>query len=301
MKSEVKGIIHILVAAFLYSFFGIFTKIIGFNISIFYAALVRVLLAILIMTPFLLVKGNWVRVIRHDWVWISVRAFSGSMIAFVANYYAFYNLTIGTTYFIFYAGSTVGGFILGSFLFSEQLTQKKIIALVLSVFGLFTIYAGNIQLGNPIYMTLALTGGVATAVWNTFSKKISGAYSAVQLNFLDMAFSGVFFLIGSLVFQESWVIPTLSKVWIANGLFALMFLLTGQLIVWGFKHLEAQIASLVLLAEILFGIIFGYLFFGETLTVGTVLGGSMIIAAIVIPELGILFKRKNKHSGILNR
>ena len=55
--------------------------------------------------------------------------------------------------------------------------------------------------------------------------------------------------------------------------------------IWGFKHIDAQIGSLIMLSEILFGILIGYLFFKETITIFTLLGGIFIITAIVLPQI----------------
>jgi drug/metabolite transporter (DMT)-like permease len=292
MKSEVKGLSSILLATFIYSTFGVFTRIIGFNLDFFYAGFTRSVLIVLVMLPFLFLADMWKRVRNRDWVWIIPRAFFGSMVAFVGFYYAFYNLTFGTAYFIFYAGATLGGYFLGFLLFSERLAPKKILALALAVAGLLTIYAANFDLGSPFYMGLALVGGCGSASWNTFSKKVSGSYSALQLNFLDMFFTGIFFLVGSLVMRETWTIPVLDNIWAANMLFTFAFIATGQLVIWGFKSLEAQIASIVLLAEIIFGIIFGYLFFQEILPLSTIVGGGLIVAAIIVPELHVFYAKR---------
>ena len=290
MSSHMKGLSSIVIASLMYSFFGVFAKIIGFKLDLFYAGFSRGVFALIIMSPYLFVKGNWLSVSRRDWVWIGVRAFFGAMVAFIANYYAFYNLAIGTAYFIFYAGSTIGGYFFGKVLFAETLGLKKIISLILCIIGMITIYASNAEIGAPFYMFLAFIGGSAPAVWNTFSKKVSGKYSAYQLNFLDMLFATLFFLMFSLSAQEAWILPEVNEIWVANALFSLMFVFTGQLIIWGFKYLEAQIASIVLLAEIIFGIIFGYLFFQETLTAFTIIGGLIVIIAIIFSELQLIPK-----------
>lgn len=93
----------------------------------------------------------------------------------------------------------------------------------------------------------------------------------------------------SILLKETWSYPSLSMEWIANLLFAFMFLSTGQLMVYGFHRLEAQTGSLIMLLEILLGIILGFLFFKEILTLNTFLGGLLIVFAIVLPQIKIKY------------
>jgi drug/metabolite transporter (DMT)-like permease len=140
-------------------------------------------------------------------------------------------------------------------------------------------------------MGMAFIAGVGTGTWNTFSKKISGRYSDIQLNFTDFSFSCVFMLALSLLFREQWVAPALNLLWLANALFIVMFISTGQLIVYGFRRLDAQAGSLIMLTEVLFGIVLAYLFYREIPSVWAFVGGAFIITAIVLPE--IRWKRKH--------
>lgn len=64
-----------------------------------------------------------------------------------------------------------------------------------------------------------------------------------------------------------------------------MFLTTGQLMIYGFKYVEAQTGSLIMLAEVVFGVFLGFIFYKETISFTTLLGGMAIIAAIILPEI----------------
>ena len=79
--------------------------------------------------------------------------------------------------------------------------------------------------------------------------------------------------------------PNFSQVWLLTGLFAVMFLIIGLLIVYGFSKVEAQIGSLILLFDIVVGILLGYLIFHEAITLPALLGGLFILAAMILPNL----------------
>jgi len=280
------GLMSIIGATFLYGWFGILSKLIAYSFPIFYASAVRNFLGVVFLAIplYLTRKSNWRTLAKSDYKWLILRAFFG-LLAFISSYISFIYLEIGTAYFIFYGGSTVFGFIIGSILFKEKLSSIKIAALGLAIFGLLTIYRVNFTPEGAFYMLLAALSGCATAIWNTFSKKISDKYSALQTNFIDFVLVLLFTLICSVLRRELWVTPELSAVWLFNLLFALIFIFTGQLVVVGFKHLDAQTGSLIMLTEILFGIVLGFVFFKEVVTIFTLLGGLMVIVAILLPEI----------------
>ncbi len=283
-REESKGIVGLVTATFIYGFFGILTRTVGFELPIFFASWTRGILALGILAIPLFGWHLWKSIKRSDLSWFILRSIGG-IFGFFGSYFSFYYIPIGTAYFIFYGGSTIGGYAFGKLLFHERLTRIKILSLVLALAGLCIIYAKNVGGGNPFYMMAAFVGGLGTATWNVFSKKISGTYTDVQLNFMDFLLSFVTMFIFSLVFREYWVTPTLNAVWVANLLFVFMFLLTGQLMVYGFKRLDAQIGSLVMLTEVLFGVILGYFFYNEIPSIYSFIGGLLILFAIILPEI----------------
>lgn len=293
-KKEFVGVSSLLGAAFIYGFFGVLTKMIGYELPLFYQSWTRGFLCAGVLFIGVLWSKNWVKVEKRDWYWIAIRGFLGSVIGFFSSFIAFFYLPIGTAYFIFYGGATISGYIAGKILFKEHLTFVKLASLILAIVGLFIIFYETMQFSNPLYIAIALLGGFGSATWNTTSKKISGRYSATQLNFLDFLIGSTYVFIISLFMKEQWVMPTLTTPWIASLLFAALFISTGQLVIVGFKRVEAQVGTIIMLAEILFGIIFGYLIFKETVTLYSLIGGLIIIAAIVLPELNWKkLKRKN--------
>lgn len=62
----------------------------------------------------------------------------------------------------------------------------------------------------------------------------------------------------------------------------LMFNVTAFLVVYGFKKVTVQAGILILLFEIIAGIFFGYIFFKEIPTSGSIFGGALIIASIFL-------------------
>lgn len=199
--------------------------------------------------------------------------------------YFFFLFASWTCAFYFLAGSTIGGYFIGKIIFNEKFTKVKLLSFFVAIFGLILIYSINFAGANFLYATFALSGGFGVSVWNTFSKKVSGSYSALQLNFLDTLNFVIIEFCLSIILREKWVKPEFSMLWFYMFLFVLMFILTGQLMIYGYKHLNVHAATLIMLTEVLFGAILGFLFYKETLSVSTLSGGLLIILAIVLPEI----------------
>ncbi len=283
-KREGLGIMSLLSAAFIYSFFGILTRIIGFAIPVFFAGIVRNVLGCIFLGAIVLFGKKWISVSRKDLFIIALRSLCG-LVGFIGSYYSFYYLPIGTAYFIFYGVVAVAGFIVGSIFFKEKVTSAKIAALLLAVIGLAIMYVQRMQTGSIFYMIFAAVSGVGTALWNSVSKFVSDKYSGVQLNFLDYVFSLILFTSVSLILKEQWVFSMPLPIWLANLLFVFMFISTGQLMIYGFKHLESQVASIIMLSEVVFGVVLAYFFYHEVLSVSTILGGCIIFVGFILPEL----------------
>ena len=280
------GIGSLLGATFLYGFFGIFVKTIGYSLPLFYASVFRDLISVSILAiPVYFLRAKVLKKIKmSDMVWMFLRSLFG-MIAFLGSYTSFEKLSIGTAYLFFYSAATIGGYFFGIVLFKEKLTSIKILSLVLALAGLVFIYSLNMAPGNLLYMLAAVISGISYSIWSVFSKKVSDNYNPLQLNFVDFFFSFTFMTIISLLLRENWVMPEANVIWGANILLALMYIFTGQLIIIGYNNLEAQVASLVMLMEILFGVLLGFIVFREVLSLPMIFGGLLIITAIILPEL----------------
>jgi len=284
-QKETLGILSILGSTFLYGAFGVFTRLIGYKIPLFYASFTRLLFAFLILFLILYSTKKIKPIKKEDYKWLILRSLAG-IVSFVGFYISFYAIPIGLAYFIYYAGSTISSYFFGKVLFKEKLTKIKIISLILALFGLGIVYLSNIKLNSSsIYMLAALISGFGAAIWDSFSKKISGNYSATQLNMLDNFIDLPIMMLISFLLKETWVFPAFNLTWLFNLIFSITFIITGQLMIYGFKYLDVQIASLFMLTEILFGIIFGFIFYKEMITLTTLIGGIAIIVAIILPEL----------------
>jgi drug/metabolite transporter (DMT)-like permease len=284
MKPLYRGTLALLGSTLMYGSFGVLFRVIGFSIPLFYQAFFRALLAALLSGIALLLWKQWQKVNKEVAKWISWRTLIG-VAATLCFFTAVNNVAVGTTYFVFYGGSTIAGYVFGKFWFQEQLTKVKIISLFLGLVGLALVYSVSSLSFSPFFLFLATIAGVFTAIWNIISKRIPEKYSALQLTFIDSGLSCLLLAIISLVFREVWILPTVNAAWRAIAILGVFFTLTGTLIVYGFRLLGAQLGSLVMLSEIVFALIFSFIFYREIPGASTLLGGLLIMLAIALPEL----------------
>jgi len=290
-KEKLLGSLSIITATMIYGFFSILARIIGYSIPIFYQNWTRSIFATCILIALLLfIQKSWKRLTKREFIWIWLRSLMGSA-AFLQFFYCVNNMQIGTTYFLFYGGSTVVGYMLGKLLFNERMNIIKWISMILATMGLFLIYTINFTNTSILLVLIALGSGATTAFWNVSIKKINTVPS-IQLTFLDNALTIPLYIVLSIITKEILTAPAWNTVWIASFGYGLLFVMTGQLIIYGFNRLEAQIGSIIMLAEVPIAILLGFLVYKETITLSTTIGGLFILSAILIPEIIMLRTRK---------
>lgn len=283
MSEKAKGIVSLLLAAILFSSLGVFSRFIGYTIPIFYQSFTRYLFTIAILLGIIIYYRDWKSVKARDWAWIILRG-AGGMFAFIGVWVAFLHLDFGTNYFVSYASATIGGYILGRILCGEKITKSKAISLVIAIAGLSLIYSANIELDKILYIGLSFFAGIGTAIWTVVSKKISTYYSNVQIVFLDTLIDLMIVFVFSLAFKESWSLPQVTPPWIAIGLLTFVQIATNVFVVYGFKKIEANLGSLILLFDIVAGLVLAALLYKEVPNLLTFAGGAMIIVAICLPS-----------------
>lgn len=278
------GVISLFVATVLYGLYGTYSRLIGIDFGVFTQNWARNLIVLLLISIVLFIKRLWKPIQKKDIPWMLAWILSGTG-SVVGIFIAFNKIPIGTAYFIFYAGMILAGLTVGFLVYKERLTLEKILSAVLSIMGLLLIFSVYIKVDTLSWLSLSFGSGIASGLWTTFSKKISHTYPNTQLVWID-AFSGfIISLCIAFLLQEHMPPTSLSVSWLGVGLFAISQVATTSLVVYGFKHTEAQIGTLILPLEAVFGAVFAYFFFHEVLLSTTIIGGLFIFAASIVPNI----------------
>ena len=237
-----------------------------------------------ILLPIGFATKSFIRVKKRDIKWFAIVTLSGAA-TFAPYFYAFNHLAIGTATLLFYAALTITIYIVGKLFLKEKMTLVKLASLIIALVGLSLIFTISFGQGLLIPALAAIFAGSAGGCEVAFTKKISGSYSSVQITTILFLVSLVLHLPLSLLLGETQVIPNFTQPWFAQIGYALVQVGAFFFVVIGYNHLEASIAAILGLGEILVAVAIGILLFGEALTGSVILGGLLIIIAGILPNM----------------
>lgn len=289
MSTISKGIFSLLLASLMFGTWGILSRYLGQSFDLFFQFWTRYLFVALILLCILILQRGWKKIPSANIPLFGVRILF-ALLTSLCIYLAFNAISIGTAYFASYAGTILGGFVIGYFFFHERITILKGAAVVLSLTGLYVIYSFDFVPSEIWYLLLALSSGISYAIFYSCSKTISKTYSVIQMTLIDYAGCFVLTLALSFSLNEHWLPLSLTFPWLINLIAAFTFVLTNMLLIYGFKRVDVQVGTIILLTEVIFGILFAYLFFAEHITATMLVGGAMILIAsllAIFPKFGL--------------
>lgn len=280
MSQSLLGTIALFTAALLYGSQNIATRITGVGFGPFLSTAFRAFVVVIILFWFM----KWKKIRTSDWKWFYLRAI-GNVIATTCIFIAVNNMPIGAALFSFYAGLILSGGLFGIVFYKEKMTTVKLISLACTALGLALIYSNQSSLAFNLYFIIAVIGGVGGSLWSVFSRPITKTYNLVQLVVLDNLLAGLMALGVSFLFKEAWMTVQMDSRLLAVFYLGLTQVFTGQLVARGFRSVDAQIGSMILLNDSLFGMIFAYLIFHEAAHPMVILGGICIFLSSIIPAI----------------
>ncbi|MEK7572029.1 MAG: DMT family transporter [Patescibacteria group bacterium] len=285
-SSNHHGILALLTATFFFSLNTLFNRFVPVEIGTFFQLFLRTtlmsvlfLLVGLILKDFSSVKGK-------DWPLFITR---GLLVAgdFALFFIAVNQLPLATTLFLFYAGSIITNYLYGLCVLKEKLTKQTVGGLLLALCGLVFIYSDGLSSLAQDASIFAVASGVFFGLMTATSKNLSIRYSVTQINIIAYITAALAAIPLMSFQQEQFRLLLPNQTWILFGGFALTTFIAFYAVIYGYKYVEAQKASLVLLTEILFIVLFGFLFFQEIPTMHTFIGGICILFALVLPNISL--------------
>ncbi len=296
-STSIRGSLIIFASAVLFGTYGVWSKLMGDTFPPFYQAWVRSLLIILIMLPFMLATNSFQRIKRKDWPALGV------FIAFcvftqVPIYYAFNHAPIGTVQLIFYSMFVITAYLVGRFYLGETITKIKLLSMLLAFVGLALVFGTAIITFAPLGLGLALLNGVASGGEVSSSKKIEDKYSPALVVFWGWVFTLVLHLPISLLIGEKQVAISFDHAWLWLVIYSFVNAAAFWLVIVGFRYVDASVGSIIGLMEVVFAVIFGAVIFHEVLSVNVYIGGALILAAAMLPDLLNILQHKRTKSAV---
>jgi drug/metabolite transporter (DMT)-like permease len=173
----------------------------------------------------------------------------------------------------------------------ERFSRKKTLGLVFGLLGVFFISTNlnqqELTQGMIIGDGFVLLSGVLWSFFIVYNKRIVSTYNAVQ--FMPWIFLATTLPLTPFIFLfDNFSLLSLSaEVW-ALILYTAVFCWLIPYYLWlkGLKQISPVISTVILLTEVIVAIVISLLFLGESFTVISGIGASLILLAIFIVSIG---------------
>lgn len=283
VENKFKPALALFSAAVLYGLYGIYARLVGFEFGVFTQSWVRYLISAILVGIFLLFKNQKFSFTKKDILWLGAWVLSDA-ISELLIFTSFNKISLGVAYFMLYVGIIFSGYFFGYILYKEKFTTIKILAAGLSIFGMALIFNTSWHSENPLYIILALVSGVACGFWYTSTAKLT-KFTNWQLIFINSL--SIFFItsLGAIVFQEPFPKLGINFSWWGIICYVVSYLIAAKFIIYGFQKMDSHLGNLIMPIEIVFGALFGFIFFNQTLPTIAWLGGGLIFLAAILPNI----------------
>ena len=271
----------IVISSLFYASYGIWTTLMGNFFGGYTASALRSILVLLILVPITKVYCqlgpiNWRRNGRY-----LVGLVLSAALVWGPLYYSILHAGIGISLAINYASMVIGMFLFGWLFAQERFNRGKWLSIFLGLGGLALVFSPSVSSLGWLALGAAAMSGLSSAAHMVIAKKMP--YSSTQSTVLVWAASVVANIPMAFLFGES--LPKIG--WYAEWLYLVIFAVASIAASWtfikGIKLIDAGAAGILGLLEIVFGVVFGVLFFSERPGLVVLFGVCIIIVAAAIP------------------
>lgn len=278
MTSSQKGFYALTGAAFIYATFDVIIRFLSPVFGDNFQVLARFFVAATIISVFNIITRKASRLAGKTILRVSALgiAFVSVVLLFT---YSINNTKIANTVFLLYAGSLTSSFLIGTYIFKEKVTINKAAAIVLALFGV-AMFA-NAFLALSIGVIAGLASGILDGVQNSLRKTLKGVDRNLVLQYSFAAGSAfaalVTFISGEQMIKSIGALPI-----IIIFFYAVLLLVMGNLLLYGFQHFDVNVGTVILSMELLFATLLGLILFREVPTVKEMIGGGLIFVASIL-------------------
>lgn len=283
----------IILSSLFYASYGIWTTLMGDFFSGYTASAIRSILVLIILIPIGLFRKQFGSLdFANNWKKLLSMVFISTLV-WGLLYYSVLNAGIGVSSTVNYAAIVIGMVFFGWLLAKEKFTSDKKWSLAIGMFGLLLIFIQTSS-GSIGFMPLiaAVISGLAIAANTVIAKQLP--YNTIQTTCVFWATSVIANIPMIFILNEQLPQVGLYVEWFYLLMFAICSLLASWTLMRGLKYIDAGLAGILGLLEIVFGVMFGIILFNERIELLTILGVIIILLSSVFPYLLSLIKRKIK-------
>lgn len=291
-KKAPLGASLIVLSSLFYASYGIWVTLMGEFFEGFTALAIRSALVLVMFAPLALFYRqlgaiNW----RQNWHYLAGLLLTAVLI-WGPLYFAILQAGIGISLAINYACIVIGMFLFGKLLAGEQFTKDKAISAILGLVGLALIFSPSVAAIGWLALGAAAASGLSGAAHMVIAKKLP--YNPTQTTLLVWSASVIANVVMAFVLSEPLPAVGLHVEWLYMGIFAVASVIASWTFIKGVKLIDAGTAGVLGLLEIVFGVLFGVVFFREQPGLIVLCGAVMVIVAAAIPYIKDYNARRGK-------
>lgn len=273
MNEHLKGGLLIIASMFLFGFIG---PVVRFaNISNFVFLFYTGLLGFVILIGIVLFKKNTGELWPPKYKWLLTLTTIFIAVQVFTYFEAYKRTTLANSVLLHYTAPIFAALLAPVFL-KEKIDKITIPSLILSFFGVYLIFfqAGfSLASENTIGILLALISGIAYGICIICQKKLRMVFKPLTL--MVYLYGGFILWIPFIKANEYAISQRVALLAVVYILF--VSLLPTFIYLTGLKHIKGQHIGIISYAEVIAVISYGYLFFNETPSLLTLLGGILIL------------------------
>jgi drug/metabolite transporter (DMT)-like permease len=273
----------IILSSLFYASYGIWTTLMGNFFGGYTASAARSVVVLVFLLPIIFVSRQWGALrLRQNWKQLAGMVFV-SFFIWGPLYFAILQAGIGITSIINYASIVIGMFFFGWLWSNERFTKDKLWSALLGLLGLSLVFSIGGTHITWLALSAAALSGVCIAANTVLARNTT--YNAAQSTAMLWITSVIANLVMAVLFRESMPLFGLHIEWLYLVIFSAASIVASWSLIRGLKLIEAGAAGIIGLLEIVFGILFGAVFFHERPSVLALAGAALIIIAALIPYL----------------
>lgn len=272
------GPLAIALSSAFFASYGIWSVALSADFGAFTQAWTRSIIVLIAVALYMLRTQSFFAPSRKDMPLLVIIALCAGLNQ-APYYFGFAVLGVGMATLLFFTTLSITGVLLSPLIYAEKITARNAIGLVIALVGL--VLLNPILLSNAGAAVLVAISGVLGAVAITLPKKLSRNYPESHIL---MYYSIAILLINApLARMLGEITPALThSSWVWQLAYAASYLCANALVVYGFKKTTAAHGSVIGLLEVVLGVLFGVVLFGETLTARVMLACVTIVCGIAI-------------------
>ena len=250
----------------------------GTNSVLFY----RFGLAWLIVAIVMMIRRESVKVTPREFAVVSAL---GGLFTFssLTLYVSFTMMAAGVASTILFTYPVMTAVIMAT-VFKERITWQTVVALVLSLAGVMTLYWSGTSGTFPIWgVVLVLISALTYALYIIVVDRSDIHMSSFKINFYVLFYCTLGMVIYSLVSGQALMLPPTGRAWFFVGWLAIVpAIMALSLMVYSAKYIGSTATAIIGALEPLTAVAIGIGLFGEPFTMRLVIGIILILAAVAL-------------------